>query len=148
MAKTTGTLTQPFRIVVNIDELNDKITELVKEALEQAIDDMVENSESVVDRADNDGSDITLEGTYETGYTRTTYAGSRLDPPEDDIERQIDELDKDTLETNLCHYLSITKKLDLSDCVSITSVHEDCEADLGEPDGPDPDMMPGGHDYY
>lgn len=127
-----GTLKQNFTIELDLTKLVEFIAEKIEEAIssDKAFDDVVLDMTSC-------GVEVELTGSYETDFTHTWCEATRLDPPEDDMDREFIGEDGvgllDLLPEN------IMKLVDLR-------VIED-EDNVEYPDyEADPDSLPGGWD--
>lgn len=88
MGKSSGTLTQDFKIKLDIDELIDYISEQVISAIANFKDNKGRCyfSDVELDESDIDGTIITITGTYDTSYTSYYAPATREEPEEYELE--------------------------------------------------------------
>ena len=77
----TGTCRQDFKITADIEPLIEYLTDKIIESVKDK-DVHIEVDESYVDI-----DKLVIVGCYDTPYEWTHYDATRLDPPENDIER-------------------------------------------------------------
>jgi len=80
-----GTLKQNFTIELNLEKLVEFIAEKIEEAISG--DKAFDSVELDIDDID-DWCSVNLSGSYETEYTHSWCEATRLDPPEDDMDRE------------------------------------------------------------
>ena len=77
----TGTCRQTFEITADVSLLIDYLTDKILESVQDKEFD-IDFDESYVDV-----DKLVIKGSYDTPYSWTHYDATRLDPPEDDVER-------------------------------------------------------------
>ena len=122
MSETRGTVSQPFKIRIDIDKLMNFIAETIEQAISK------DGFENVSVEADFDPA-LELSGYYDTSYKSYYSPATRWEPAEYDLERKYLGGSESYLINSLPELLR-----DLVDIVEIVEVDEDADYQEPEPD--------------
>ena len=145
--KSSGTLTQKFELIINIDNYIDELITNIITATESVIEDIAKNCNIDRNYSEEDFGEYQTNGTYDTTYSSEHFDGSWECPHEDSFDKMIESLDEDKI--NELVKIKLANELDVKTIIdkltlSITEDEDDIETEEYEPDW---DSMPGGHDY-
>lgn len=147
--KLTGKFTCPVCVAVNITKLNDKLSDIIATLISEAIQNQ-QDTDGDTDIEWEDFDRICINTSYNGSYSYIHYPGNREEPPKDDIQYHTDNIKIPELQSYIKDHIKeqIQPLLnDISELIEVTDCEEFTDDITYEPDEPDWDSMPGGHDY-
>lgn len=135
--KSSGTLTQKFELIINIDNYIDELIANIITATESVIGDIAKNCNIDKNYSEEDFGEYQTNGTYDTPYSSEHFDGSWECPPEDNFNRVIESLDED--EINKLVKIKLANELNVKHIIdkltlSIAENEDDAETEEYEPD--------------